>query len=90
MKWNDVWVTFALLFITQMSDKTQLAAITLVADQRSPVAVFIGAVIAITLVTLLGVAVGSFLNEYVPVTLLKRLAAVASILIVALMLFNKL
>jgi putative Ca2+/H+ antiporter (TMEM165/GDT1 family) len=89
MKWNDVWLTFGMLFLAEMGDKTQLAVVTLVADKRSPAAVFIGAATALTLVSLLGVVVGSLLAQYVPTEIIHKVAAVAFIVIGALMLFGK-
>ena len=83
------WAAFGALFLAEMGDKTQLAVITLAANTRSPVAVFLGAALALTLVSLLGVAVGTVLGNYLPEKLLHRIAATAFILIGVLMLFGK-
>jgi putative Ca2+/H+ antiporter (TMEM165/GDT1 family) len=89
LKWGAFWTTFGALFLAEMGDKTQLAAITLAAQTRSPVSVFLGAVLALALVSLIGVAVGSTLGQYLPAELLHKVAAVAFILIGALMLLGK-
>lgn len=89
MKWNDAWVTFGLLFLAEMGDKTQLAVITLVADQRSPVAVFLGAALALSVVSLIGVTLGALVGQYMPTGLIHKLAAIAFIVIGALMLWGK-
>ena len=39
-KWAAFWTTFGTLFLAEMGDKTQIAAITLAAQTRSPVSVF--------------------------------------------------
>jgi putative Ca2+/H+ antiporter (TMEM165/GDT1 family) len=89
MKWTAFWTTFGLLVVAEMGDKTQLAAITLAAQTRSPVSVFLGAALALTLVSLVGVAVGSVLGHYLPAALLRKIAAIAFVVIGGLMLFDK-
>jgi putative Ca2+/H+ antiporter (TMEM165/GDT1 family) len=89
IKWSAFWTTFGLLIVAEMGDKTQLAAITLAAQTKSPVAVFLGAALALTLVSLIGVAIGSLLGHYLPEKLLHTLAAVAFIIIGVLMLWGK-
>ena len=90
LKWSAFWTTFGLLIVAEMGDKTQLAAITLAAQTRAPVSVFLGAALALTLVSLLGVALGALLGEYLPTELLHKLAALAFIVIGVLMLWGKL
>jgi putative Ca2+/H+ antiporter (TMEM165/GDT1 family) len=89
LKWSAFWTTFGLLVVAEMGDKTQLAAITLAAKTGSPVSVFLGAALALTLVSLIGVVVGAALGHYLPEKLLHRLAAVAFIIIGVLMLWGK-
>jgi hypothetical protein len=55
--------TFGMIFLAEMGDKTQLAAITLAAQTRQPLAVFLGASLALTAVSLIGVALGSVLSQ---------------------------
>jgi Ca2+/H+ antiporter, TMEM165/GDT1 family len=89
LKWSAFWTTFGLLILAEMGDKTQLAAITLAAETRAPVSVFLGAALALSLVSLLGVAVGALLGQYLPAALLHKAAAVAFIVIGVLMLWGK-
>jgi putative Ca2+/H+ antiporter (TMEM165/GDT1 family) len=89
-KWTAFWTTFGALFLAEMGDKTQLAAITLAAQTRSPLSVFLGAAIALALVSLIGVAVGTVLGEYLPEQILRKVAAAAFIVIGVLMLWGKL
>jgi Ca2+/H+ antiporter, TMEM165/GDT1 family len=81
--------TFGIIFLAEMGDKTQLAAMTMAADTKKPWAVFFGASLALAAVSLLGVLLGSVLGDYVPVMWVKRVAAVAFIVIGVLMLFGK-
>jgi putative Ca2+/H+ antiporter (TMEM165/GDT1 family) len=62
---------------------------TMSAQTKKPWAVFIGSSLALVAVSALGVAVGSVIGEYVPLEWVKRIAAVAFIIIGILMLFGK-
>jgi putative Ca2+/H+ antiporter (TMEM165/GDT1 family) len=90
MDWHVFWMTFTALFLAELGDKTQLAAISLSADTGSRLAVFAGASAALVLVTAIGVAVGGALGEALPVVWVKRAAALVFLLIGALMLAGKL
>lgn len=81
--------TFGIIFLAEMGDKTQLAAMTMAADTKRPWAVFIGASLALAAVSGLGVVLGSVIGEYVPLEWVKRVAAVAFIVIGVLMLMGK-
>ena len=83
------WLTFGTLFLAELGDKTQLAVITLTSKTKDPYWVFIGAVIAMALVTLLGVLVGEALVKFIPEPVIKKLAAAAFVIIGALMYFDK-
>jgi Ca2+/H+ antiporter, TMEM165/GDT1 family len=89
LKWTAFWTTFGTLFLAEMGDKTQLAVITIAAQTRSPLSVFLGAALALALVSLIGVVVGSALGKYLPEDLLRKLAASAFIIIGVLMLWGK-
>ncbi|MBA3804217.1 MAG: TMEM165/GDT1 family protein [Acidobacteria bacterium] len=89
LKWSAFWTTFGLLVVAEIGDKTQLAAITLAAETRSPVSVFLGAALALTLVSLVGIALGALLGQYLPTALLHKAAALAFIVIGVLMLWGK-
>ena len=81
--------TFGIIFLAEMGDKTQLAAMTMAADSKKPWAVFIGASLALVAVSAFGVLVGSVVGDYVPLVWVKRVAATAFIVIGVLMLFGK-
>ena len=90
MDWKILGTAFLTLFLAELGDKTQLAVITMSAKTESKLAVFLGASIALVLVSLLGVVVGGVLSQYVPTEWLQRIVAVAFIVIGVLMLFGKL
>lgn len=89
MDWKVLLSTFGLIFMAEMGDKTQLAAITMVAKTKAPWAVFIGASLAMTIVSFIGVFAGMILLRYVPTEALEKAAAIAFILIGVLMLWGK-
>ena len=84
-----LFTTFGIIFLAEMGDKTQLAAMTMAAQTKRPWAVFIGASVALTAVSALGVIVGSVIGDYVPLIWVKRIAAIAFIAIGVLMLSGK-
>jgi Ca2+/H+ antiporter, TMEM165/GDT1 family len=89
MDWRVTLTTFGVIFLAEMGDKTQLAAMTLAAQTRRPWAVFVGASIALACVPAIGIAVGGWLGEYLPLAWIKRAAAVAFIIIGVLILVGK-
>jgi len=89
MDWRVFLTTFGVIFLAEMGDKTQLAAMTMAAQTKRPWAVFIAAAVALTAVSAIGVVVGSVVGDYIPLVWVKRVAAVAFILIGVLMLANK-
>ena len=89
MDWKIVLTTFGMIFLAEMGDKTQLAAMTMAAKTKAPLAVFIGASVALACVSALGVIVGAAISHYLPLEWIKRVAAVAFIIIGVLMLAGK-
>ena len=81
--------TLGIIFLAEMGDKTQLAAMTMSAQTKKPWAVFIGASLALTAVSAIGVLVGGVIGQYVPLEWVKRVAALAFIIIGVLMLAGK-
>lgn len=90
MDWKTFGTAFALIFLAELGDKTQLAVITMSAKTESKVAVFVGASLALVLVSLLGVLLGGVLSQLIPTEYLQRIVAVGFILIGVLMLLGKL
>ena len=82
--------TFALLFVAELGDKTQLAVISMTAKHKMPLWVFVGATLALTAVTLLGVLGGGLLTRFIPELVLRKIAAVLFVGMGLLMWFNKL
>jgi len=58
--------TFALVFMAELGDKTQLAVFTLASQTHSPWATFIGAGSALLLSTALAVLLGTVSTRFIP------------------------
>ena len=89
MDWRVLATTFTVVFLAEMGDKTQLAAVMMAARTERPWAVFLGASVALTCVSALGVVIGAALGAHVPVAWIRRAGAVAFITIGVLMLVGK-
>jgi len=81
--------TFGIIFLAEMGDKTQIAALTMAAEKKRPWEVFIGASLALAAVSALGIIVGSLLGQYLPLEWIKRAAGASFIVIGILVLIGK-
>ncbi len=90
MDWKIFGTAFITLFLAELGDKTQLAVITMTAKADSKLAIFLGASLALIVVTLLAVVFGGILTQYVPTEWLQKIVAFAFISIGILMLFGTL
>ena len=88
MDWKLIFSTFGVIFLAELGDKTQLAAVTSSASTRKPLAVFIGASLALVAVSAVGVAVGAGLAEVIPINLVRKISAAAFVLIGIAMLMD--
>jgi Ca2+/H+ antiporter, TMEM165/GDT1 family len=89
MDWRVTLTTFGIIFLAELGDKTQIAAMTMAAQKKRPWEVFIGAAIALVAVSAIGVVIGSTLGHYLPVEWIKRVAGAAFIVIGVLVLTGK-
>jgi putative Ca2+/H+ antiporter (TMEM165/GDT1 family) len=71
--------TFTTVFLAELGDKTQLAALLLSAESGRPVIVFIGASLALISSSLVGVVLGRWLSRVLPPQQLERLAGILMI-----------
>ncbi|MFQ5811975.1 MAG: TMEM165/GDT1 family protein [Anaerolineae bacterium] len=89
INWKLLWSTFALLFVAELGDKTQLAVILTSASSDHPWVVFLGAALALVTVTLLGTLAGQVMARFVSPDVLRKGAAGLFVLMGVLMFFNK-
>ena len=89
MDWRVFLTTFGIIFLAEMGDKTQIAALTMAAGKKRPWEVFIAASLALAAVSAIGVIIGSTLGHYLPLIWIKRAAGAAFIVIGILVLSGK-
>ena len=90
MDWKVMVTVFASVFLAELGDKTQLAVFCFSMAQKSKLAVFLGASLALILTSLLAVILGSVISNYIKeVGLVHRLAGGVFIIIGVFMVFGK-
>jgi putative Ca2+/H+ antiporter (TMEM165/GDT1 family) len=73
---RQAWIiSFSLIFVAELGDKTQLAMVALVAQSGALWAVFVGGTLALWSVSLLGILVGRTLLRRIPKHWVHRAAA---------------
>lgn len=78
---NTLGRTFLLIGLAELGDKTQLATLALAAQYSSPLSVLLGAALAFTSITALGVAIGDKLSRLTTATLIERYSGIIFIII---------
>ena len=81
MEFKTLFMTFAMVFLAELGDKTQLATLAFAAESKSKLAVFLGSAGALLLTSLLAVVFGSALNRLIPVAYIKTGAGVIFVLL---------
>ena len=89
MDWRVLLTTFGVIFLAEMGDKTQIAAMTMAAEKKRPWEVFIAASVALVAVSAIGVVVGNALSRYLPLIWIKRGEGLSFIIIGVLVLLDK-
>lgn len=75
MDWKVFAGTFGLLLLAELGDKTQLAVISMTCKTGKPWMVFLGAALALVVVTLIGAFAGQLISQFVPAAVLNKVAA---------------
>ncbi len=79
--WRVFLSTFITIFLAELGDKTQMATLLLSAQSRSPVAVFLGAGLALISTSFLGVMLGQWLAKRISEDTLDTCAGILLLLI---------
>lgn len=74
MDWRVFLSTFALVFLAELGDKTQLATLAIACRAQSRLTVFIGAALALVVVTLASVLLSEALHRLVPADVIRWVA----------------
>lgn len=80
MDWKIFTTTFATIFIAEIGDKTQFAAMAAAAQSKTILPVLLATVLALSFAGTLGVAFGAALGKYLDPERMKILSGVAFIL----------
>jgi putative Ca2+/H+ antiporter (TMEM165/GDT1 family) len=84
------FVTFGLVFLAELGDKTQLATMALAAKSDAPMAVFLAASSALVASALLGTLFGEALTRLVPSATLHLAAGIAFLVLGGLLVGGRL
>jgi len=76
MDLKTLLATFGLIFLAELGDKTQFAALCLSADTQSRWSVFLGASLALVSSALLAVLLGAVLARCFPPYIIKTVAGI--------------
>ena len=63
--------SFSLIALMELGDKTQLSVIALAAEYNAPYMVFVGVMLALALLTVIGIVVGAVISRYAPMKYVK-------------------
>lgn len=75
MDFQLLGLSFITVFLAEIGDKSQVAAIALGGSSKHPRAVFLGSTVALVLASFLGVIAGGGIAQFLPEKLLKAIAA---------------
>jgi putative Ca2+/H+ antiporter (TMEM165/GDT1 family) len=75
MDWQLIGLSFVTVFLAEIGDKSQLAAIAISGSSNHPKAVFFGSVAALILASAIGVLAGGSVSVLFPARILKGFAA---------------
>ncbi|HEY9810095.1 MAG TPA: TMEM165/GDT1 family protein [Halomicronema sp.] len=76
MDWQLIGLSFITVFLSELGDKSQIAAIAISGSSKSPRAVFLGTAGALLLASFLGVLLGESVAQLFPARLVKVCAAI--------------
>lgn len=76
-----IWIAASVILIAEFADLTQLATAGLAVRFDDPVSVAIGAILALSTVSGIGVLAGSWIQQHVPLRVIQKIAGTIFLLI---------
>lgn len=76
-----IWIAASVILIAEFADLTQLATAGLAVRFDDPVSVAIGAILALSTVSGIGVLAGSWIQQHVPLGIIQKIAGTMFLLI---------
>lgn len=89
MDWQLLGLSFITVFLAELGDKSQLAAIALGGSSKHPKAVFFGTAGALVLASLIGVLLGQGTALLLPTRFVKAIAAIGFAIMAVKLLWPK-
>ncbi len=86
---KTVLLAFGTIFLAELGDKTQLAILAMRSKGLSGWSLFVGAMIAFTILTAIAILFGGWLQTKVPVDVIHKIAAGGFVFVGLLMWFGK-
>ena len=87
---KSLLLAFGIIFLAELGDKTQLAILAMKSKGLSGWGLFIGAMLAFTVLTAIAILFGGWLQTKIPAEAIQKIAAGSFIVIGLLMWFGKL
>lgn len=88
--WKTFIATFALVFLAELGDKTQLSTMLMAAHNESIISVFLGASLALIANTVIGVYLGTLISNTLPLHCIHIGAGIVFIIIGILLITQRL
>jgi putative Ca2+/H+ antiporter (TMEM165/GDT1 family) len=76
MDWKVFGTTFVTIFIAEMGDKTQFAAMAASSSSKSTLSVLLAVVLALSLAGIIGVVAGRILGSFLDPALMKWVSGI--------------
>lgn len=83
------FMVFGIIFLAELGDKTQLAVLTLSVKTKSPFWVFLGASLALIVLSFIGAYLGEVLTRYIPRDIFEKIVGLIFIIVGILTIFKK-
>jgi putative Ca2+/H+ antiporter (TMEM165/GDT1 family) len=80
MDWSIFSATFITIFIAEIGDKTQFAAMAAASQTKSTMSVLVATILALAIAGALGVAAGSILSKFIDPQKMKYFSGSAFVL----------
>lgn len=89
MEWKIFWATFVTIFVAEIGDKTQFAAMAASAQSKKVLPVLLATILALSLAGSIGVLAGKLLGSFLNPEKMKYLSGALFILMGTWMIFKK-
>ncbi|MFW9823742.1 MAG: TMEM165/GDT1 family protein, partial [Candidatus Thorarchaeota archaeon] len=81
MEWVILFITYGILFLGELGDKTQLIVFNLTLESEKSYKVGIGATLGFALIVSIGVIFGAFITKYVDLSIITLISGILFIII---------